>query len=42
MFVSIDTVKTHLKRIYAKLGVTGRSQAVSRAREMGLAPKTET
>ncbi len=41
MFVSIDTVKTHLKRIYAKLGVTGRTQAVSRAREMGLGPTPE-
>lgn len=38
MFVSVDIAKTHLKRIYAKLGVSGRGQAVSRARELGLDP----
>jgi LuxR family maltose regulon positive regulatory protein len=38
LFVSVDTVKTHLKHVYAKLGVSGRSQAILRAREMGWDP----
>jgi LuxR family maltose regulon positive regulatory protein len=35
-FVSVDTVKTHLKNIYRKLNVRSRRQAVSRARAIGL------
>jgi DNA-binding NarL/FixJ family response regulator len=34
--VSMDTVKTHIKRTYAKLGVRDRAQAVIRAYEAGL------
>jgi LuxR family maltose regulon positive regulatory protein len=34
--VSINTVSTHLRRIYAKLGVNDRSAAVRRARELRL------
>jgi len=33
-FVSIHTVKTHLKSAYRKLGVPGRRGAVRRAREL--------
>jgi LuxR family transcriptional regulator, maltose regulon positive regulatory protein len=36
LYVSLNTVKTHAKRIYRKLEVSGRSQAVARARERGI------
>jgi len=34
--VSLNTVSTHLRRIYAKLHVRDRSSAVQRARELRL------
>ena len=34
--ISRDTVKTHTKRIYQKLGVSSRRSAVGRGRELGL------
>lgn len=34
--VSPNTVKTHLARLYEKLGATRRTDAVRRARELGL------
>jgi len=34
--VSVNTVKTHMSRLFAKLGVHTRSQAVERARRLGL------
>jgi LuxR family maltose regulon positive regulatory protein len=36
MHISLDTVKTHLKHIYRKLATTHRSEAVRRARQLGL------
>jgi LuxR family maltose regulon positive regulatory protein len=38
LFVSVNTVKAHLKRIFLKLDVTSKRQAVQRARELGLLP----
>lgn len=34
--ISAETVKTHVKRIHGKLGVSGRRQAATKARELGL------
>jgi LuxR family maltose regulon positive regulatory protein len=34
--ISRDTIKTHTKRIYQKLGVSSRRDAVARGRELGL------
>jgi LuxR family transcriptional regulator, maltose regulon positive regulatory protein len=36
LYVSINTVNTHIRNIYAKLGARGRSSAVERARELRL------
>ena len=36
MFVSNNTIKTHIKHIYQKLQVNSRTQAVLRARELNL------
>jgi LuxR family maltose regulon positive regulatory protein len=36
LVVSLNTVRTHTKNIYAKLGVTSRRAAVTRAGELGL------
>ena len=36
LFVSLNTVKSHLKSIYRKLDVERRDDAVRRARQLGL------
>jgi LuxR family maltose regulon positive regulatory protein len=36
LYVSLNTVKSHTRRIFSKLGVSGREDAVRRARELGL------
>lgn len=36
LFVSANTVKTHLSNLYFKLGVKRRTQAVEKARQLGL------
>lgn len=38
LFVSMNTVKTHASNLFVKLDVGRRTQAVSRAREIGLLP----
>ena len=39
LFISRHTVKTHVSRVYRKLGVTGRSDAVRAAIRLGLLPE---
>jgi LuxR family maltose regulon positive regulatory protein len=36
LYVSFNTIRTHTRVIFSKLGVTSRAEAVSRARELGL------
>ena len=33
---SVNTIKWHIKNVYGKLGVRSRTQAIVRARELGL------
>jgi LuxR family maltose regulon positive regulatory protein len=36
LFISCNTMKSHMRSLYAKLGVRTRTAAVERARELGL------
>jgi LuxR family maltose regulon positive regulatory protein len=36
LVITLDTVKRHVTHILDKLGATNRTQAVARARELGL------
>jgi LuxR family maltose regulon positive regulatory protein len=36
LFISVNTLRSHLRSIYGKLGVHSRYQAVARAKELGL------
>jgi LuxR family maltose regulon positive regulatory protein len=36
LYLSIGSVKTHSSHVYGKLGVRGRTEAIARARELGL------
>jgi LuxR family transcriptional regulator, maltose regulon positive regulatory protein len=40
LFVSVNTVKSHLRAIYRKLGVERRVEAVARAQHLGLLAPT--
>ena len=42
LMVSLNTMRTHTKNIYAKLGVNNRRAAVSQANELGLFARTRT
>jgi hypothetical protein len=37
LFVSVNTIRTHIRHIYAKLGAHCRAEAIERARALGLA-----
>ena len=36
LYISPNTVKTHLRRLYRKLGVTTRTDAIRKAKALGL------
>ena len=36
LYISMNTVKTHVRELYRKLGVTSRADAVVRAEALGL------
>jgi LuxR family maltose regulon positive regulatory protein len=38
LVVTLDTVKRHVSHLFSKLEVANRTQAVARARELGLLP----
>lgn len=40
LVIALNTVKRHTSSIYGKLGVKSRTQAIARARELGLIPLT--
>ena len=40
LYVSLHTIKAHAQHIYGKLGVHNRTQAVTRARDLGILPST--
>jgi ATP/maltotriose-dependent transcriptional regulator MalT len=42
LMVSLNTMRTHTKNIYAKLAVTNRRAAVRRAAELGLLPRARS
>jgi len=36
LHLSVNTVKTHSRLLFRKLGISSRTEAVARARELGL------
>lgn len=38
LVLALNTVKRHTSNIYGKLGVNSRTQAIARARQLGLIP----
>jgi LuxR family maltose regulon positive regulatory protein len=39
LYISLNTLKSHVKTIYRKLGVSRRHDAVTKGRELGLIPQ---
>ena len=42
LYISLNTVKTHTRELYRKLGATSRAEAVARAEALGLLERTES
>ena len=42
LYISLNTVKTHNRELYRKLGATSRADAVARAEALGLLERTES
>jgi LuxR family transcriptional regulator, maltose regulon positive regulatory protein len=42
LYISMNTVKTHTRELYRKLGVTSRADAVARAESLGLLDRPES
>ena len=42
LYISMNTVKTHIRELYRKLGVTSRADAVARAEALGLLDRHES
>jgi LuxR family maltose regulon positive regulatory protein len=40
LYLSLNTVKVHTRNIYGKLDIHNRTQAVARARALGILPST--
>jgi LuxR family maltose regulon positive regulatory protein len=36
LYLSLNTIKVHTRNLYGKLGVNSRTQAVAKARELGI------
>ena len=42
LYISLNTVKTHNRELYRKLGATSRAEAVARGEALGLLERTES
>ena len=42
LYISLNTVKTHIRELYRKLGATSRADAVARAEALGLLDPTQS
>ena len=42
LYISLNTVKTHTRELYRKLGATSRADAIARAEMLGLLERTQS